>query len=99
MTAHAVASPCCVDLDEEVAEYLRRIDATLVPFDGSFLVHDATPEMTDGDPPGTVVVISSPAQATLPLRLRDTVGGAVGVAGVPEGDLAASPVAGAGARP
>jgi uncharacterized protein (DUF1330 family) len=112
ITAYAVASLRSVDLDEEVAEYLRRIDATLPRFGGTFLVHGATPEVVDGDLPGSVVVIGFPDvdsahawyrsaeyQAILPLRLRNSVGGAVIVAGVPEGYWAASLVDGAGARP
>ena len=111
MTAYAIANLRRVDLNDEVVEYMRRIDATLEPFGGVFLVHGATPEVMDGDLPGPVVVIRFPDveraqawyhspqyQAILPLRLRNTVGGAVLVAGVPHGYRAASSVDGATAR-
>jgi uncharacterized protein (DUF1330 family) len=107
MSAYAIANLRSVDFTDEIAEYLRRIDATLPPFGGEFLVHGATPEVMDGDLPGSVVVIRFPDveharawyrspqyQAILPLRLRNTVGGAVIVAGVPDGYQAASLVDG-----
>ncbi|HSP37660.1 MAG TPA: DUF1330 domain-containing protein [Frankiaceae bacterium] len=39
---------------------LRRIDATLEPFSGRFLVHGAAPQLMDGELPGVVVVIGFP---------------------------------------
>ena len=108
MSAYAVANLRSVDLNDELAEYLRRIDATLPPFEGAFLVHGATPEVMDGSLPGAIVIVSFPDleharawyrspqyQAILPLRLRNTTGGAVIVAGVPDGYRAASLVDGA----
>lgn len=103
MTAYAIANLRTVDFNDEITDYLLRIDATLEPYEGRFLVHGATPEQMDGDLTGAVVVIafpdsgrahawySSPAyQAILPLRTRNAVGGAVIVDGVPEGYRAAS---------
>jgi uncharacterized protein (DUF1330 family) len=103
MTAYAIAQLRQVDQNEEIAEYLMRIDATLAPYEGKFLVHGTTPEVIDGDFPGFVVVIgfpdvscahawySSPGyQAILPFRLNNSEGGAVIVDGVPEGYLASS---------
>ncbi|MGW0482657.1 DUF1330 domain-containing protein [Nonomuraea sp. NPDC003214] len=65
----------------DVLEYMERVDATLTPFEGRFLVHGAEPEVREGDWPGTLVIIGfpdlqaardwydSPAyQAILPLR-------------------------------
>ena len=111
MSGYAVASLREVDFNDEIADYLRRIDATLPPFGGEFLVHGATPEVMDGDLPGSVVVIRFPDveharawyhspqyQAILPLRLRNTVGGAVIVAGVPDGYQAATLVDGGQSR-
>jgi uncharacterized protein (DUF1330 family) len=107
VSAYAVANLRSVDLNDELAEYLRRIDDTLPAFGGAFLVHGATPEVMDGDLPGPVVVIRFPGveqarawyhspdyQAILPSRLRNSVGGAVIVAGVPDGYRAASLVGG-----
>ncbi len=103
MTAYAIAQLRQVDQNAEIAEYLLRIDETLAPYGGEFLVHGTTPEVIDGEFPGFVVVIGfpdvasaydwyhSPAyQAILPLRLRNSEGGAVIVEGVPDGYLASS---------
>lgn len=102
MTAYAIASLRTVDVNEEILDYLERIDATLEPYAGRFLVHGAVPEVIDGDLPGAVVVIAFPDVATahawydspayqeiLPLRLRNSTGGAVIVDGVAEGYTAA----------
>lgn len=103
MTAYAIANLRTVDFNDEIVDYLLRIDATLEPYEGRFLVHGATPEVVDGDLPGAVVVLAfpdaerarawyeSPAyQAILPLRTRNSTGGAVIVDGVPEGYRAAA---------
>lgn len=103
MTAYAMAHLRTVDLDAEVADYLLRIDATLEPYGGTFLVHGTTPEVLEGDLPGTVVVIAfpdleqarawyaSPAyQEILPLRTRNSDSVAVLLDGVPTGYRAAS---------
>jgi uncharacterized protein (DUF1330 family) len=65
----------------QIVEYLERIDATLAPYDGHFIVHGGHNQMFEGTSPGTVVVIEfpdheraegwyrSPAyQAIIPLR-------------------------------
>jgi len=65
----------------EIIEYLERIDATLAPYGGHFIVHGGKNQMFEGQSPGTVVVIefpdheraegwyNSPAyQAIIPLR-------------------------------
>jgi len=102
MTAYALAQLRSVDFNEEIADYLRRIDETLVPFEGRFLVHGKQPEVVDGEFPGVVVIIAFPDlarahawyasdayQAILPLRTRNSDGGAIIVDGVPEGYTAA----------
>lgn len=102
MPAYAIASLRTVDFNDEIVDYLRRIDASLDPFAGRFLVHGSTPEVLDGDLPGAVVVIEFPDlaaahawyaspgyQAILPLRLRNSTGGAVIVDGAPDGYRAA----------
>ena len=103
MTAYAMAHLRRVDFGEEIAEYLRRIDETLAPYEGKFLVHGTTPEVIDGDFPGAIVVIAFPDrahaydwynspgyQAILPYRVNNSEGGAVIVDGVPDGYLASS---------
>lgn len=48
MTAYAIAHLREVDLNLEIIDYIRRIDATLTPFGGRFLIHGATPEVMEG---------------------------------------------------
>jgi uncharacterized protein (DUF1330 family) len=103
MTAYAIAQLRSVDQNDEIVDYLLRIDDTLTPYQGEFLVHGSIPELVDGELPGSIVIIAfpdrehaqawyeSPAyQAVLPLRLRNSEGGAVIVDGVPKGYRAAS---------
>jgi uncharacterized protein (DUF1330 family) len=103
VSAYAIANLRTVDVNDEIRDYLLRIDETLEPYDGRFLVHGKTPQLVDGALPGAVVVIEfpdvesahawydSPAyQAILPLRTRNAEGGAVIVDGVSEGYRAAS---------
>ena len=59
MTAYAVAHLRSVDQNAEIVDYLRRIDATLDPFDGRFVVHGVLPEVLEGEWPGVLVVIGS----------------------------------------
>jgi uncharacterized protein (DUF1330 family) len=103
MPVYAIAQLRTVDLNEEVREYLLRIDDSLTPFGGKFLVHGSMPEVVDGDLPGTIVIIefpdrdhahawyASPAyQAILPFRTSNCEGGAALLEGVPQGYRAAS---------
>jgi uncharacterized protein (DUF1330 family) len=59
-TAYGVALLEDVRMGPEIVEYLERIDATLEPYGGRFVVHGATPEMLEGASPGTMVVIRFP---------------------------------------
>jgi uncharacterized protein (DUF1330 family) len=103
MTAYALAHLRSVDFNDEIRDYLRRIDDTLAPYEGRFLVHGARPQVVDGELPGFVVIIEFPHadrarawyespgyQAILPLRLNNSEGGAAILTGVPEGYRAAS---------
>ena len=49
MTAYAVAHLRSVDQNAEIVDYLRRIDATLDPFEGRFVVHGVVLEVLEGD--------------------------------------------------
>ena len=102
MTAYAVAHLRSVDQNAEVVEYIARIDATLEPYDGRFVVHGVLPEVVEGDWPGYLVVIGFPDLATarawygspayreiLPLRTRNCDGVTLLVEGVPDGYRAA----------
>lgn len=90
MTAYAVAYMHDVDFNAEIIEYLERIDETLAPFGGKFLVHGGRQLAKEGPTNAVVVVLEfpeyqavldwydSPAyQEILPLRLKNAIGGAV----------------------
>ncbi len=109
MTAYAFAHLRTVDLNEEIVDYLRRIDDTLPEYGGRFLVHGASPEVVDGEFEGNLVVIEFPDleqakawyfspgyQAIVGFRVRNSVGGAAVVEGAPEGYRAESFLAKAG---
>lgn len=102
MTAYAIAHLRDVDLNAEIAEYIRLIDETLTPFGGRFLIHGVTPEIMEGPWEGDLVVIAfpdrnaaqawyaSPAyRAILPLRTRNSRSAAIILDGVPDGYRAA----------
>ena len=103
MTAYAMAHLRSVDLNDEIRAYLLRIDDTLEPYGGRFLVHGSVPEVVDGDLPGVVVLIEFPDrdtarawyespgyQAILPFRVNNSDGGAAILRAVPAGYRAAS---------
>jgi len=97
MTAYAVANLENVTVGTEIVEYLQRIDATLAPFSGRFIIHGGPKTVLEGEWPGDLIVIAfpdreqahawydSPAyQAILPLRERNATGRAVILDGVDE---------------
>ena len=60
MTAYAIAHLYNPKINEEVIEYLERIQATMDPFRGKFLVHRAELRVKEGEWPGTVIVLEFP---------------------------------------
>ncbi|MET0422285.1 MAG: DUF1330 domain-containing protein [Actinoplanes sp.] len=95
MTAYALAHLRTPTAHPHVFEYIEKIQDTMDPYGGQFLVHGATVEPIEGDWPGTVVILSfpdvtaarawyaSPAyQAILPLRTRHVEGETIIVDGV-----------------
>jgi len=60
MPAYAIAHLRTPQINEDVLDYLDRIQDTLDPFSGRFLVHGATVEVKEGPWPGTVVLIEFP---------------------------------------
>lgn len=101
MPAYAVAHLREVSLNPAIVEYLQRIDATLEPFGGRFLVHGAQPQVVEGTFPGHLILIGfadmakakawyySPAyQAILPLRSDNSVGDVILVEGTDDGHRA-----------
>jgi uncharacterized protein (DUF1330 family) len=63
MPAYAVAHMRQVTMGPAIVEYLERIDATLVPFGGRFLVHGGDVEVVEGTWPGNLIVIEFPGRA------------------------------------
>jgi uncharacterized protein (DUF1330 family) len=49
-----------VTMGPPIVEYLERIDATLAPFGGRFIVHGGETEVLEGTWPGFVIVIEFP---------------------------------------
>ncbi|CAN7645806.1 DUF1330 domain-containing protein [Mesorhizobium sp. LjNodule214] len=95
MTAYAVAHMRQATLGPEIVEYLHKIDATLEPFGGRFLVHGGEVEVVENTWPGHLIVIefpdldhirgwyNSPAyQAILALRTENSQSDVVFVDGV-----------------
>ncbi|RJT35200.1 DUF1330 domain-containing protein [Mesorhizobium waimense] len=60
MTAYAVALMRQATLGPEIVEYLHKIDATLEPFGGRFLVHGGVVEVVENTWPGHLIVIEFP---------------------------------------
>ena len=98
MKAYAIAHLRDVDFNEQIAEYLRRIDATLKPYGGRFLIHGGQVHPLEGDFDAALVVVEFPDldaarswyqspgyQAILPLRTDNSRGIAFFVEGVPTG--------------
>ena len=106
MPAYAIAHLRTSDFNDQIKEYLQKIDGSLEPFSGRVLIHGDPPEVIEGPWPGFIVVIEFPdrdaAQAwyeseayqeILPLRTENSDSSAIIVEGVPEGYRAASRVA------
>jgi uncharacterized protein (DUF1330 family) len=64
MTAYALAHLRRAPLHADVLEYLERIESTLAPFGGRFLVHGGTVEVREGNWPGDLVMIEFPDMAS-----------------------------------
>ncbi len=87
MSTYAVAHLRDVIMGSDIIAYLERIDATLAPFGGRFLVHGGHVELLEGNLLGDLIIIAfpdreqarkwytSPAyQAILPLRANNSAG-------------------------
>ncbi len=112
MTAYALAHLYDPTVHDDVLSYLERIQATLDPYGGTFIVHGPEVEVREGRWPGTLVIIAfpdlaaarawydSPAyQAILPLRTDHIRGAAILFEGVHEGHDAAAMAAALRSRP
>lgn len=64
MKHYAIANLRNVRLGAGIIEYLERIDATLAPYDGHFIVHGGQPEHIEGAWDGALIVIEFPDYAS-----------------------------------
>ena len=60
MTAYAVAHMRQVTMGPQIVEYLHKIDATLEPFGGRFVVHGGDVEVIENAWPGNLIIIEFP---------------------------------------
>jgi len=95
MTSYAMGILEQVEMGPAIVEYLERIDATLAPFDGQFIVHGGEHGVREGRDPGAVIVIEFPDRAAaeawydspayreiLPLRTEHSISNVLIVDGV-----------------
>lgn len=98
MPAYAFALLRNVKINDQIASYIARIDATLAPFDGAFEIHGGRTEVVEGAFDATLVMIAFPDmdsarrwhaseayQAILPLRTNNSEGITFLVEGVEDG--------------
>ena len=62
MTAYAIANVQSISMGPAIVEYLERIDATLVPYDGRFLIHGDPADIREGEFIGDLIAIEFPDQ-------------------------------------
>ena len=60
MTAYTLAHLRTPQINADVLDYIERIQATMDPYGGRFLVHGAPVEVREGSWPGTVVILEFP---------------------------------------
>ena len=98
MTAYAIAHLQDVTMGPEIVEYLEKIDATLTPYGGRYLIHGGPTEVLEGSWQGDTIMLGFPnleqARAwyrseayrrILPLRTANAMGDVILVEGVEEG--------------
>lgn len=98
MPAYAFALLRNVKINDQIASYISRIDATLAPFGGAFKIHGGRTEVVEGAFDHTLVAIAFPDmdharrwyhseayQAILPLRTNNAEGVTFLIEGVEEG--------------
>ncbi|MGL4287005.1 MAG: DUF1330 domain-containing protein [Phreatobacter sp.] len=64
MSAYAIARLRNVRVGPQIVEYLQRIDATLAPFGGRFIIHGGKADLLEGQWSGDLIVISFPDGAS-----------------------------------
>ena len=106
MPAYAFALLRKVRTNDQIADYILRIDATLAPFGGAFRIHGGRTEVLEGSFDPTLVMIGFPDmdnarrwyasaayQAILPLRTDNSEGIAFLIEGVEDGYQGAQMIA------
>lgn len=101
MSCFAVAHITRVIPGPAIVEYLERIEETLAPFGGRYVLHGGDTEVLEGDWSGDLVAIEFPDRATArawyqssayrairPLRTDNTVGDVILIDRVPDGHRA-----------
>jgi uncharacterized protein (DUF1330 family) len=63
MAAYAVGLLNDLQFGPDIVAYLERIDASLEPFGGAFIVHGTRPQVKEGVFAGDCIVISFPSMA------------------------------------
>lgn len=64
MTTYAIGNLRDVRMGPDIVSYLEKIDETLMPFGGRFLVHGGPVETLEGNWEGALVVIAFPDRAS-----------------------------------
>ena len=96
MSAYAIANIQSITMGPPIVEYLERIDATLAPYQGLFIVHGDPGEVREGEFTGNLIAIQFPDRAAAvgwyesaaygeiaPLRTENSQGWVILVDGVP----------------
>jgi uncharacterized protein (DUF1330 family) len=109
MTAYAIADLHNVRLGPAIVEYLEKIDATLAPYGGRYVVHGGPKTVLEGSWAGDIVIIAFPSrdkaeawyaspayQSIARLRSDNSEGDVVLIDGVTEGHRATDVLAGPG---
>ena len=112
MKAYAIGILDSVEMGPPITLYLERIDATLAPFGGRFLIHGGDRKVLEGTWTRDLIVIefpdlgsasawyASPAyQAILPLRRQNAAGVVLLMEGVGQGHLATDILGGGQSAP
>ena len=111
MPAYAVACLRNVAIGPEIIQYLQRIDATLKPFGGRFLIHGGEVQILEGSWTGDLITLefpdrelaqawytSGPYQEILRLRTANSEGDVILAEGVSATHRATDVLAGMGRR-
>jgi uncharacterized protein (DUF1330 family) len=111
MTAYAIANAQSITMGPAIVEYLERIDATLAPYGGRFLIHGDRADPREGEFVGDLIAIGFPDRERAvqwyesaaygeikPLRTDNSDGWVILIGGVPP-DHRATDILTGGSRP